>query len=235
MTESADFRWYRDPLTLMACSMLLVVILMMLGAFLPWERLRDLGAALWVSVAGTLSSALAAFVALWLGLTTNKRSEREAVARANLVAARVVIMLESALDRFRGLDEAAGFRNVFAPGPDVPLASFVSALAEPINAPTMDELAWLSPLPNHCAGRIARAFAVLDVLRREVLVSSATVNGSAQVRNTALERWEAKLSDAVSLLTVAIGQCEQAAALGGPIPSGEELYGDPDDYAVDFR
>jgi hypothetical protein len=233
----SEASWYRDPLQLLAAVMLAAVVATCLSAFVPWGWIVAMKTPDWIAAAGALASMAAAVVALWLGLNASGRAETEAISKANLVAAQVQVFLQVNLQRFNALESAIMFRSVDDPSPDSEVMAFAAACAAPVRRPELEMLTWLIPLPNHCAGRVARAFALLEVLQEQV--SGATIGanapawGSEAQKEGLLKMWNPMLSEAVRLLTVTEFECRKASALGGPSPTGEELYG-PGDSADDY-
>jgi hypothetical protein len=84
----------------------------------------------------------------------------------------------------------------------------------------LEDLQFLAPLPNHCAARIAKVYALLDRVRSWVLCCDhADVRLKAHLFDLALknaDEWLALCDRAESRLKAALQECKAAAQLDVP-------------------
>lgn len=179
-----------------------------------------------------LASAAATFLAVAVALWSSDRAERLRRADerrlANLVAAEVAVTLRFTLERFDGEAVRMHFESVDDPWLDQEIGRVLRIFEDPLDRPTMDALRLLAPLPNNCAGRIARAYSELHYIKQSVAKEAMRLLGVGTDRGTRrhyLDYWSDWLSHAFDMLFLAEQECTKAADTGAPLPSDEEIFG----------
>lgn len=206
-----------------------------LAVLSPWLIEHKVGVSEYISLLGAVGTVGAVVAALKLARRDRDQALADSEARARLAAASVSARLSLTSERIRSLVPTAIFLNL-----DLPEASARIQAIDRVRRelkrikfrPDDRTLLALTPLPNNCAHRIARAFDYIESLRREtdalpVGLMSETMSG-AEVSAT-LERFSGYLLAASDLLNVAIDECAKASDIGAPMPSGQELFGEPTD------
>jgi hypothetical protein len=194
----------------------------------------------WVQLAvqsvAALSTACAVVVALYIGLSGQRATRKHETDMANLVAARLAGTLATAADSVRLFRARLWFRDLTINRNDEGAVrseqtSIFDAARRQVQVDIFDieisTLAALIPLPNHCAHRIAAACGNLRELRREISAEADQWPAlGVEQREQLLQRWGASFGSAAELLIVAQRECEQAASIGAPHPTGLELHGE---------
>jgi len=189
----------------------------------------------WINVANAFGTSAAAVIALWLGLHAHSRTSADEIARARLFAARVSARLGSTAEKLRLHTALSGFADVEVSeeqGVMDQLQGIAALVRTDLYFPDDAALIALTPLPNRCAHRIARAADYVDRVRAQVPtlpLRLMSFGGDADSKRKMLQRWVADLDAAASLLSAAIAECIAAADLGAPMPSAEEIYGPLED------
>lgn len=188
-------------------------------------------AEVWINAVTAIGTFAAVAVALWLGISANRRTDREAQTRARLAAAGISARLSTTADRLSSLAATSEFLDLTIPERDAihnALAEVRRGIKQEYFRPDDVALLALATLPNNCAHRIARAFDYIDRVRVQDAALGAALlidSTSHTQREHMLNSWRADLRSADDLLKVALRECIAASALGAPMPSGEELYG----------
>lgn len=188
----------------------------------------------WINAVNAFGTTAAVAVALWLGLQARGRQRSEEKARASLFAARVSARLASTAERLRLHTLLLGFNDeTFSKedGTRQALVDIARMVRKGVYFPDDAALIALTPLPNNCAHRIARAADYVDRVRAQVpdLPTALMTFGDADTERKLLKNWIADLEAAAALLAVAAGECVRASDLGAPMPSAEEIYGPQDE------
>lgn len=181
-------------------------------------------------VASAFFTATAVIVSLWLASRTDRRLDKEAREKAEMMAAKMEPELRFPLVYYQGVMASLIF-GTFADQRQK-LAHVFQLLAQPVTIPQTESIACLIPLPNGCAGRIARSFSLFSHLRDLSLAThSAVLTNTMPDYNVSrqLEDIQALLSESIELLRAAHKECEDAAKIGAPRLSNEELGNDSDD------
>lgn len=184
-----------------------------------------------IAAAGALATLAAIVVALWIAVSDRRRQDQREMSRARLAAAGMAVRLASAREWVADASLHGMFHDLTIPESAAKLKSLVAMVADlkqPVFRPDSDALMALTALPNNCASRIARAYDVIEGVRQEAgAIPDGNVFEKTSPKNRLryLDRWSGALSTADQLLRVALSECEAAAELGAPMPSGEELYG----------
>lgn len=193
----------------------------------------------WLTALGTVGAVI---VALWLGLTANRRTKRQDRRRSLMYAAGMV----SQLAQTRDVISSCAAMCVFGARPAQTgelhdhrgfgraVHNVQRLLSKPRFEPGMEALVGMAALPNNCASRIASAFDQIKRIEAEVLgydvIENAIILGTGSNLPVLLDSWGHGFSRAVGLLNVAIAECAKAADIAAPEPSVEELGGgDHDD------
>lgn len=195
------------------------------GAYLPqapnWSDL--IGA---VSAIGTCAAVV---VALGLAQAQTLRQRKDEQLKANLHSARISIRLRDAATSMDSATMLVGFRDETLSEKEAQLdlhKRFLRLAALDHFEPTVEELVALTPLPNNCAHRIARAYDIFGQFKRSVQdpdMARWFQFASGDARERVLNQWQAQVKDASELLLVASEECVRAAHLGAPPPSTDEL------------
>lgn len=192
-----------------------------------------------IDVVTAVATTAAVVVSLWLARASDRRQDKEKLIRARLLAARLVADLEGplkALSQFVNLvdfqdsDEADMLAKM-------PAARLVSAqrrldrLMEESGRPQwiIDAalLEGIVPLGNSTAHRLEYGCRSLVAINRELVEYSKhwqTID--ADYKEYLLSEWAKTFSKAERFISVAFAACQDAAALGAPEPSPDEIYGD---------
>ena len=192
----------------------------------------------WLTAIGTVGAVI---VALWFGVSANRRANREDLLRARLYAAGMVNRLEQACDVVGNCAATCVFgaqpvnqNQLLLPQNHGHLiGKLQKMLRERRFEPSMEALVCMAALPNNCASRIASAFDLVKKIESEVLgyevLNFAMSPDGIQSTTTLLKTWGSGFGRAMTLLTVAIAECKRAADVAAVEPSGEELNGGPDE------
>ncbi|WP_322012933.1 hypothetical protein [Paraburkholderia sp. J12] len=123
----------------------------------------------WQDILTALSTFTAAVVALWLGVRQQVRDRRQDMLRATLVAAFLLPRIDTANSRVRRLHNLLNRYDDLEADRSAEIAWFEdvkgTTLAIGLNV-TLDQLQALTPLPDNCAFRLARATALIDEIAR---------------------------------------------------------------------
>ena len=186
----------------------------------------------WINVANACGTTAAAVIALWLGLHARKHAAAGEAVRARLAAARVSARLGTTAENLRRHTLLAGFTDETV-GADQAVQDELMGIAALVRSdlyfPDNDALIALTPLPNNCAHRIARAADYVDRVRMQIPklpLGLITFGGDPESRQKLLQRLVADLDAAARLLVVAAAECSSATDLGAPMPSADEIYGE---------
>jgi hypothetical protein len=187
------------------------------------------------NILSTISTAAAVIVALWFGLKGERDAKAQALKRANLVAARISVSLDTVVQELRSLSADLAFTVEPAPPPDVILRENWKAITAYFEQHTfkveLDVLSALTELPKNCAHLIARAEDTLGHARQIVgrvgkgAIVMSERNEPVNERGLAVGQVRQLLDQAQDYLTIASRVCMEAAILSAPAPTGEELYG----------
>lgn len=186
-----------------------------------------------INAVSALGTCAAVVVALWLAQRASRREHADALARANLHAARIADRLRRTCEAIASSPCASPFRNETVG----PAEQAMEALAEYFSfskisffQPDTETLVALVPLPNHCAHRIGRAFDLLSAVQQEIeelFDRPDVLRLPAEDKEKRMTAWFLTISSCVDLLRVAAEECEKACDVGAPFPTGQELFGDP--------
>lgn len=184
----------------------------------------------WINVANACGTTAAALIALWLGLHARNSATADQAVRARLAAARVSARLGTTAEALRRHTRFSGFVDETVSA-DQNVADQLMDIARLVRSdlyfPDDAALIALTPLPNSCAHRIARAADYVDRVRMQIPnlpLGLLSFKGDAASR-ALLERLVADIEAAARLLSVATGECSSATDLGAPMPSANELFG----------
>lgn len=172
----------------------------------------------------------AAVVALWIALRQNSQKRRDEELKAQLVAASISVRLSRFHLRLANLAQLLGFDSIDSGHPyDEDFASLQKWFKAGIYKPTDNEIAALVTLPNQAANRMARGYEVLHVLAERVEAGSVLERlfhraGDKQ-KLTILNGLQDELLTAEQMISIAKNECIQAAKVGAPYPSADEIYG----------
>lgn len=203
-------------------------------SLIRWLRSYKVTVADCIALVSALATVSAVLVALWLARGEQRRIDKESNARAQLAAASIATRLTDTLAWVQDawgsavfLDNQLSRRDGVLKG----VVRTVAALQKPVSAPDRDTLLNLTPLPNGCAHRIARAFGYIERLQGQaaqfpVVKIKIYEKTTSQDREALLESWRSTLSVTRDLLRVAIAECNSATELGAPIPTAQEIHGD---------
>lgn len=231
---AGNVEWY-EPLLVWVAVLLLTVPLTAAVVDAAWPFLVRATLATKVDMAAAAISSIAAvgtWAAVWAalhGLRETRAMQRdEATARAAFAAAGIAGTVGALYDAARF---ATGQLDFIDPNDNTSdLYAEVLGLLELEAYPVpYDVLQALLPLPDHTAGRIARALGLMEQVRRHVSIARSATSWRdlrPSDRSRITEQWSKDLQAAVDLLTVASAACHSAAERAAPFPSGEELYGD---------
>lgn len=192
-----------------------------------------------IAAIGALATLAAIVVALWIAVSDRRRQDKREMAGAHLAAAGMVVRLAVTREWVASASMGAMFHDLTIPEPAAKLKSLVSmleALKHPVFRPSDETLLALTPLANNCASRIARAYDEIENVRNEAasIPDHRAFEGLSLLQHEGyLSSWGGALFVADQLLRVALNECESATELGAPMPSGQELYGDPTDWETD--
>lgn len=178
-----------------------------------------------VSAIGTCAAVVAA---LYLAGSQSRADRLHKMEIAQLHAASMSAGLQNTAGFVRSLGIMLGFAGTNETREKVLLRA-CALLSAPIKKPSIDELAALTPLPNRCAHRIARAYDQIEVVQ----VQAASFNElnemyfEPEIMHRALcDQWSAALRRAHDLLQVAVAECAAATELGAPTPTATERFGE---------
>lgn len=177
----------------------------------------------WHDVLSTLGTMAAAVIALYLGLASNRRTEREKLLVAQLVASEISARLSESFLQLENLEPLF----VFAQDDD-DFRNNLQTLRRVLMTETFsfkrDTLVALIPLPRQAAHRIARAMDLLKLARRQLDARRTTIEkGSASMVASVHRRMTQLLAQAREELKVATEECTRAAALAVPDIPREEI------------
>lgn len=186
----------------------------------------------WINVFTALGTFAAVAVALWLGIDASRKAKGEAQVRAKLAAASISARLAATSDAVGSLAATSVFLDLTIPV-DAARHKALADIRREMNRasfrPDDATLLALTPLPNNCAHRIARAFDYIERvrLRAQALPSGSLVGNltTPEQREHMFDSWNSDLRAAYDLLQVALRECVTASDLGAPMPSGQELHG----------
>lgn len=181
-----------------------------------------------VSAVGTCAAVV---VALWLAGKQTRKTDAEALARANLYAARCAVRLRSTYEGLKNSSCATYFFNETFLSRQAKLSEkhddFRAFKVSDFFQPDMDTLAAMIPLPNQCAHRIGRAFDILGALEKEIREAplGQLLHKDLNAVENRLAEWTGSVMTAIDLLQVALEVCEEACDVGAPVPTLDELHG----------
>lgn len=181
----------------------------------------------WINLGNAISTFAAVAVALWLGVQSQRKASSEALTRAKLFAAGTSASLADTVDQLWRTMAPLYFLNLAVARENAVRQALVhvrSFLALPLYRPDDATLLALTPLPQHSAHRIARAFDLIETVRRESgLINQADIDlSTVEQREDLLKRWTQSLDGAHGLLKAALAECVAAAEIGAPMPTRGE-------------
>ena len=180
-----------------------------------------------INAVAAFGSCGAAAIALWIALKQSNKEAKRDMEVARLYASSMIAGLRytqsqvaCAHVKIAFADRASSYAKAFSVSRD-----YLSSLAK---RPSVDELKALTPLPNQCASRIARAFDHIAVAQEKLAVflslPEKTFDGVVLVEAYRTSVW-GSIKQAVDLLNVALPEIERAAEAGSPLPAPDELHG----------
>lgn len=237
--ETGDDPWYRSHALWWIGIGYASLIVALCWAWLPrvtvvlvpaWGSLAD-----WFAAVGTISATV---TAIYFGMRSMREGNRDRHIRAGLAAAKVAGLIEPAVNALGHPVAEWVFRDLVLPPQEKKtwqdgLFAFLAAqLKGPAFTMTFELLEALIPLPGHAAHRIARAMGQLEAVAQELRTAEETNvwhTAELQRRDHMLGGWIAIVTDAQGFLQVAREECLRAADLMAPRPTGQEIYGGPDE------
>lgn len=192
-----------------------------------------------VNIVVATGTVAAVGVSLWLATSDRRARRGDEMVRAQLAAARLVADLERPLEELRHMVVVDGFddltqrqdpRQLQATRDLVAFDLLKSCTSRPQWHLDADLLVALVPLGNNVANRLeygCRSLVALNVLIGEYESHWPAVPVSNQ--QALIRSWMVKCDDAYAYVSVAFGECQDAAQLGAPEPTPVERYGIPFD------
>jgi hypothetical protein len=191
----------------------------------------------WASGIGSMTGT---GVALWYGFRADRQHRRESRDVAMIVSADIVQRLYGPINSLHASKanyEFGHYPPQTAEEDDSRHALILDGLITITSDQAFDvpreALVALSPVPNHCAQRLARALSIIGLLRTRL--KSLRSNSEWPLMNVARKRQALaphfeSLNEALELFAVSIRACEALIA-HTPRPNGHELHGngDPDE------
>ncbi|MBC7463165.1 MAG: hypothetical protein H7227_02775 [Actinobacteria bacterium] len=180
-----------------------------------------------LAVLGTFGAVV---TSLYLASRTDGRIHAEATDRSNLYAARISVRLSQLLAYVRSWQAHIVFRDLTltdAAARRAQLRLHKRLATEHLPTVPMEFLCALSPLPNNCAHRIARALDCLELLQSRINSIHEPEFGERDPahQDRILDDLDGWLNEAEGLLKMTSAECTKAANIGAPRPTSEELYG----------
>lgn len=203
-----------------------------------WLRTYNVTVADGIALVSALATVGAVFVALWLARSDRRRTAKESMSRAQLAAAGIATGLTTTLAWVSEAWAHTIFLDTKVSQMDGVLKGVsrtAMALRRPVFPPSGDTLIELTPLPNNCAHRIARAYGDIEALQKHadrvpVELIKIFEKTTPHEREALLEGWRGSLGNARDLLLVALAECNAATELGAPIPTAYEMHGEDIDW-----
>lgn len=180
----------------------------------------------WDAVSAIATTA-AVIVALGIPIGSGRQKKQVASRKANLVASRLIEPVKALEQGVREEMVYLTFYKDEDDGFDVSHAPRIARLGSLASSINIEVLQDLFVLPNDCAGRLAVALGVIDVLARDV---ESVMSGAAWTRKIALQRalhisqWKDQTSTAADYLGVVRRELQKAADKVAERPKPEELY-----------
>jgi hypothetical protein len=203
----------------------LLIFLLVLSLF-SWNWLSHTGPTTQnaIGLASAFATAAAVIFSLWFAFRTDRKLAREALQKANMMAAKVEVELRLPSQYYEATLASLSFGTFKEQ--QHRLNHVLNLLAKPMTGPATEDVTWLIPLPNDCAGRIVRAFSVFVHLRSFAL-EHATAAGNGTMTEADVTRHlkyiECQLANSLELLQAAHRECIAAANLGAPPLPAQEL------------
>ena len=189
-----------------------------------------------IEAASAIGTVGAVFVALHFGMDGTRRRIQEERTRAGLCAAGIANQLSDTLDIVSGCVASCVFRNLTVSDEYARYEASLrvrETLFQSYFEPDFLTLKELASLDNNSANRIASAFDILNVIKRQMMriPLPAYQEGleNHAFSESLLENWASLFFNVEDLLKVALRECVQASNHAAPIPSGEEIHGVGDD------
>jgi len=186
---------------------------------------QDLAA--WVQAVGSIAAIIGAF---WIANTQTRQKKNDDLLRAQMVASAISVRLQRFSNGLSGFDVMTGFHDLEAAEPSVDQFLALQKWFDGDHyKPTENELMSLIALPNNAAHRLARGYEMLDVIKEIVAPGSRLESlflGNSKKREGILQSLNDYIHESAKLIGLASGACADAARIGAPTPSYEELYGD---------
>lgn len=184
-----------------------------------------------IAAASAFGTCAAVVVVLWQASQRAREERYRRLEIANLHAAGMAASLKNAHDHL-GLSHFLLWLGQTPSDKKKAVVQACEMLRIQLKRPSLEELTALTPLPNHCAQRIARAFDILEVVRHK----AATFDADREQQEPELTQiilrgeWGDDLWRALEHLQIALQECAKAADIGAPLPTHLELYGDSSDW-----
>lgn len=218
-------------ITRMGADILGLLALLLLLSLFPWDWLgtEPIKVQNAIALVSSVATLLAVAVALWSAAGTERLRRSQERTMANLAAAEVSVTLRATLNRFGRLVGSMRFESEGDPRLENEVGRTLEVFREPLDPPAMEVLRLLAPLPNNCAGRIARAYRELHYIKQSVEKKAnrlLAVGVDRDTRRHRLDEWANGLEYAIEMLSLADKECAKAADAGAPVPSDEERFGD---------
>lgn len=182
---------------------------------MSWEAL---------SAIGTLG---AVGVALIFSIWSEAQKWRRDRQRARLVASRLIEPVKALEEGLRSEMVRFTFYDGDEDGSDVSHAPRIARLGSLASSINVEVLQDLFALPNGCAGRLAVALGIIDVLARDVELAMSSGHWSKKIgmqREFFVDRWRDQASKGSYYLAVVQKELQAAAEVIATIPSPEEIY-----------
>lgn len=183
----------------------------------PWEMLSALG---------TLAAVGVALSVTWWSERQRRITESN---RGKLVASRLIEPIRVLEDELRNEMLLFYLRNE-DDGTDDSYALRVARLGALAGSINVDTLRDLSSLPNGCAGRLAVALGIIEVLARDIEAVTSTRKWSDLIelqRNIYVSKWREQAGEGAGYLAVVLRELQKASDQIATFPTPEELY-EPD-------
>jgi len=147
--------------------------------------------------------------------------------RARLVASRLIEPVKVLEDELRSEMVTFAFYNDDNHGSDDSYALRVLRLGSLASSINVEALQDLSSLPNDCAGRLAVALGIIEVLARDIETVTSTRQWSELIeiqRTFHVNRWRDQASKGADYLAVVRRELQAAADRIAKLPTPEEIY-----------
>lgn len=181
-----------------------------------------------VAVVSAIGTCAAVLVALHLAGKQAREDKARRLEIAQLHAAGITASLKHAHDHM-GMASFLLLLGHDSESKSKAVLQAISMLSSNLKRPTLEQLTMLTPLPNHCSHRIARAFDLFDVvheLATSFRAADYALHPPEKTQEILHGLWGPSLRQSIDHLQVAMAECEHAANVGAPPPTALELYGE---------